>query len=109
MDMKALKDNFGSADQLAHATINQVDEQLWVDKYSPNSFKELLSDERTNREVNKLPINFIFLAQNKLLFLHHRMLTLRVIFTRFFLFVGTTMVEAMGFLCIWITYYGHRG
>ncbi|XP_042394576.1 chromosome transmission fidelity protein 18 homolog isoform X1 [Zingiber officinale] len=48
---KALKDSFGSADKLAHATINQVDEQLWVDKYSPNSFKELLSDERTNREV----------------------------------------------------------
>ncbi|KAK2643910.1 hypothetical protein Ddye_019105 [Dipteronia dyeriana] len=28
-----------------------VHEQLWVDKYSPNSFTELLSDEQTNREV----------------------------------------------------------
>ncbi|KAF5736657.1 chromosome transmission fidelity protein 18 [Tripterygium wilfordii] len=28
-----------------------VYEQLWVDKYSPNSFTELLSDEQTNREV----------------------------------------------------------
>ncbi|KAJ0518376.1 putative AAA+ ATPase domain, ATPase, AAA-type, core [Helianthus annuus] len=28
-----------------------VTEQLWVDKYSPNSFVELLSDEHTNREV----------------------------------------------------------
>ncbi|XP_010241140.1 PREDICTED: chromosome transmission fidelity protein 18 homolog [Nelumbo nucifera] len=28
-----------------------VTEQLWVDKYAPNSFTELLSDEQTNREV----------------------------------------------------------
>ncbi|KAL5781478.1 hypothetical protein ACOSP7_006507 [Xanthoceras sorbifolium] len=28
-----------------------VDEQLWVDKYAPYSFTELLSDEQTNREV----------------------------------------------------------
>uniref|UniRef100_F6I254 Chromosome transmission fidelity protein 18 homolog n=1 Tax=Vitis vinifera TaxID=29760 RepID=F6I254_VITVI len=28
-----------------------VNEQLWVDKYSPSSFTELLSDEQTNREV----------------------------------------------------------
>ncbi|XAR62771.1 hypothetical protein NMG60_11017642 [Bertholletia excelsa] len=28
-----------------------VNEQLWVDKYAPNSFMELLSDEQTNREV----------------------------------------------------------
>ncbi|XP_050375424.1 uncharacterized protein LOC126792944 [Argentina anserina] len=26
-------------------------ERLWVDKYAPNSFTELLSDEQTNREV----------------------------------------------------------
>lgn len=26
-------------------------EKLWVDKYAPNSFTELLSDEQTNREV----------------------------------------------------------
>ncbi|KAG6731295.1 hypothetical protein I3842_01G122700 [Carya illinoinensis] len=28
-----------------------VHEQLWVDKYAPSSFPELLSDEQTNREV----------------------------------------------------------
>ncbi|KAI4346173.1 hypothetical protein L6164_013246 [Bauhinia variegata] len=28
-----------------------VHEQLWVDKYAPRSFTELLSDEQTNREV----------------------------------------------------------
>ncbi|XP_052190322.1 uncharacterized protein LOC127800007 isoform X14 [Diospyros lotus] len=28
-----------------------VNEKLWVDKYAPNSFVELLSDEQTNREV----------------------------------------------------------
>lgn len=26
-------------------------EDLWVDKYAPHSFTELLSDEQTNREV----------------------------------------------------------
>lgn len=29
-----------------------VSEKLWVEKYAPNSFSELLSDEQTNREVN---------------------------------------------------------
>lgn len=29
-----------------------VREQLWVDKYAPTSFTELLSDEHTNREVH---------------------------------------------------------
>jgi hypothetical protein len=29
-----------------------VTEQLWVEKYAPHSFTELLSDEHTNREVN---------------------------------------------------------
>ncbi|KAK3019198.1 hypothetical protein RJ639_002970 [Escallonia herrerae] len=28
-----------------------ANEQLWVDKYAPSSFMELLSDEQTNREV----------------------------------------------------------
>ncbi|XP_030463375.1 uncharacterized protein LOC115683090 [Syzygium oleosum] len=28
-----------------------IPEKLWVDKYAPNSFSELLSDEQTNREV----------------------------------------------------------
>jgi chromosome transmission fidelity protein 18 len=28
-------------------------EKLWVDKYAPNSFTELLSDEQTNREVSR--------------------------------------------------------
>ncbi|RYR58371.1 hypothetical protein Ahy_A05g024094 [Arachis hypogaea] len=28
-----------------------VHEQLWVDKYAPKSFTDLLSDEQTNREV----------------------------------------------------------
>lgn len=28
-----------------------ISEQLWVEKYAPSSFTELLSDEKTNREV----------------------------------------------------------
>lgn len=34
-----------------------VTEQLWVEKYAPHSFTELLSDEHTNREVNSHPIS----------------------------------------------------
>lgn len=30
------------------------EEMLWVDKYAPRSFTELLSDEQTNREVRVL-------------------------------------------------------
>ncbi|WOL00712.1 chromosome transmission fidelity protein [Canna indica] len=48
---KALKDSLGSTDQATSPKAHLVDEQLWVEKYAPNSFKELLSDERTNREV----------------------------------------------------------
>ncbi|URE09839.1 chromosome transmission fidelity protein 18 [Musa troglodytarum] len=48
---KALQDSLGSRDQPTHAIPHMVDEQLWVEKYAPSSFKELLSDERTNREV----------------------------------------------------------
>lgn len=34
-----------------------VHEQLWVDKYAPNSFTELLSDEQTNREVCNMTLS----------------------------------------------------
>lgn len=30
----------------------KVHEKLWVEKYAPKSFTELLSDEQTNREVS---------------------------------------------------------
>lgn len=32
-------------------TDSAVHEPLWVEKYAPKSFTELLSDEQTNREV----------------------------------------------------------
>ena len=32
------------------------EEMLWVDKYAPRAFTELLSDEQTNREV-RYPTN----------------------------------------------------
>jgi len=35
-----------------------VNEQLWVDKYAPKSFTELLSDEQTNREVSTVPFSY---------------------------------------------------
>ncbi|XP_048235422.1 chromosome transmission fidelity protein 18 homolog isoform X3 [Ricinus communis] len=40
----------GQADVVLTGT-EMMHEQLWVDKYAPNSFTELLSDEQTNREV----------------------------------------------------------
>ncbi|KAL6971104.1 hypothetical protein U1Q18_030786 [Sarracenia purpurea var. burkii] len=39
----------GQSDELPETPV--VSERLWVDKYAPNSFMELLSDEQTNREV----------------------------------------------------------
>lgn len=39
-------------DSIEHfMTDSATHEQLWVEKYSPKSFTELLSDEQTNREV----------------------------------------------------------
>lgn len=43
----------GSTDAILPET-PVVNEKLWVDKYAPNSFMELLSDEQTNREVHIL-------------------------------------------------------
>lgn len=51
MLLKALQESSGSPGQMKHSAIPVVTEQLWVDKYAPNSFTELLSDEQTNREV----------------------------------------------------------
>ena len=43
------------AEQLAATTIiapvNQAQNRLWIDRYMPQSFHELLSDDKTNREV----------------------------------------------------------
>ncbi|MQL77015.1 hypothetical protein Taro_009412 [Colocasia esculenta] len=47
---KALQESTTSPADPLHAT-NPVCEQLWVEKYAPKSFTELLSDEQTNREV----------------------------------------------------------
>ncbi|OUZ99573.1 AAA+ ATPase domain [Macleaya cordata] len=40
-----------STDDLIDHQSSVTTECLWVDKYAPNSFTELLSDEQTNREV----------------------------------------------------------
>ena len=50
--MKALQDSVSSQTDAIIPGTPVVSEQLWVDKYSPNSFMELLSDEHTNREVH---------------------------------------------------------
>lgn len=51
MLLKALQESFESPNQTKHSTMPLMTEQLWVDKYAPNSFTDLLSDEQTNREV----------------------------------------------------------
>lgn len=40
----------GTSDE-NHVCSQTTSEQLWVEKYAPKSFTELLSDEKTNREV----------------------------------------------------------
>ncbi|XP_078174461.1 P-loop containing nucleoside triphosphate hydrolases superfamily protein [Carex rostrata] len=48
---KALQDSIESTDGDQAEAETIATEQLWVDKYAPSSFTELLSDEHTNREV----------------------------------------------------------
>ncbi|KAL6648399.1 hypothetical protein ACP70R_012623 [Stipagrostis hirtigluma subsp. patula] len=48
---KALQESTESLDHEPCSVNPLVTEQLWVEKYAPNSFTELLSDEHTNREV----------------------------------------------------------
>ncbi|XP_012092645.1 chromosome transmission fidelity protein 18 homolog isoform X2 [Jatropha curcas] len=48
---KALQASSESQSDVVLTEMHVVHEQLWVDKYAPNSFTELLSDEQTNREV----------------------------------------------------------
>ena len=55
MSMKALQESTDSVDREACSVTPLVTEKLWVEKYAPNSFTELLSDEHTNREVNTIP------------------------------------------------------
>ncbi|XP_062109092.1 uncharacterized protein LOC133819774 [Humulus lupulus] len=48
---KALQASSGGQSEMVLSETPVVHEQLWVDKYAPYSFTELLSDEHTNREV----------------------------------------------------------
>ncbi|PIA36193.1 hypothetical protein AQUCO_03400244v1 [Aquilegia coerulea] len=48
---KALQASSESPDSVIHHEAPVVSERLWVEKYAPNSFTELLSDEQINREV----------------------------------------------------------
>ncbi|XP_057783612.1 uncharacterized protein LOC131001284 [Salvia miltiorrhiza] len=41
----------GDSTEVVPSTSPVTTEQLWVEKYAPSSFTELLSDEKTNREV----------------------------------------------------------
>lgn len=48
--VKALQESAASSVDSVKVA-NPDNEQLWVEKYAPKSFTELLSDEQTNREV----------------------------------------------------------
>ena len=49
--LKALEASSEGQSVLDVPEAQMVHERLWVDKYAPKSFTELLSDEQTNREV----------------------------------------------------------
>lgn len=51
MMVQTLQVSSEAVSESVHSNIPVASEQLWVDKYAPNSFTELLSDEQTNREV----------------------------------------------------------
>ncbi|EFH68497.1 AAA-type ATPase family protein [Arabidopsis lyrata subsp. lyrata] len=48
---KVLQASSEDQNETISAEASVMHEKLWVDKYSPSSFTELLSDEQTNREV----------------------------------------------------------
>ena len=50
--LKTLEASLEGQSVLDVPAAQMVHEQLWVDKYAPKSFTELLSDEQTNREVH---------------------------------------------------------
>lgn len=50
--LKALQASSESKTDVIHTETQRVHEKLWVEKYAPCSFSELLSDELTNREVH---------------------------------------------------------
>lgn len=62
MVAKALQESIESIDHRDQPPPPQVaaTEQLWVDKYAPSSFTELLSDEHTNREVCFFFVSFFY-------------------------------------------------
>lgn len=49
--LKALQESSEHQSDITLPETPVIHEQLWVDKYAPSSFSELLSDEQTNREV----------------------------------------------------------
>lgn len=94
---QALQESFGSPNQENQTTTHTVSGQLWVDKYAPNSFTELLSDEQTNREVcEALPLMSICFTDVS----YWHWFEFQKLFVAS---VGSFMVEAMGFLCFWIS------
>lgn len=58
MVLQALQDSAEVQRDVTLAKIPATKERLWVDKYAPRSFTELLSDEQTNREVHNTPQPF---------------------------------------------------
>lgn len=69
MMVQTLQVSSEAVSESVHSNIPVASEQLWVDKYAPNSFTELLSDEQTNREVIVLTfsIQSLFLKRQSLI------------------------------------------
>jgi len=60
-DATAKKEGESPSSNSKHSSPDEADSRLWVDKYSPKSFTQLLSDEAINREVRNSSENYISL------------------------------------------------
>lgn len=113
--VKALQESTESLDHEVCSVAPLVTEQLWVEKYAPNSFTELLSDEHTNREVNSFSINLTILSP--LSISNYSFIPIFPLYTSVVLFKltclslpcsGTSMDKTMGLLCFWVPYSGYK-
>jgi hypothetical protein len=114
MTVKALQESTESLDHEACSVTPLVTEQLWVEKYAPNSFTELLSDEHTNREVNSFAIALPILLSLSIascsfisIFLFYTLLVLNWTYSCV-PSPGTSMDKTMGLLCFWVPYSGYK-
>lgn len=108
MVLKALQGSVeGDVTEVVPPTEPITTEQLWVEKYAPSSFTELLSDEKINREVVRDFLCFFLLHVCGRSIIEIDLTVLLKHFCQscnlFDLYAaGSPMVETVGFLCFWV-------